>query len=211
MSKMIKDFESYLKKVKLSQKVIIYMIPWLLVVGAVSMFITPAQDEKLDELSYKQENLKKSIKKMMPKTLKKKIQSGKKELLNLKDKVAKKSDDLNYLFAKFDNLELSEFNEKRWTDTLDNILNKSLVLNLEIDHIKNSDAKTKKPNQSIIPKKYIEIKGKGSYSDIIKYLDFIENRDFIVDVKEIKIAKPSDNEKRKVEFAINFTIYGVEI
>ena len=213
MKKLIQDFESYLQKVKLSQKMFIYLMPLMVVGALVFMFITPAQDEELDVITSQQDQLHRDIKRKMPRTIKRKIQKNEQALLNLKETLEEDSDSLNYLYAKLSNLEISDFDEKKWALTLDNILKKSLTLKISIDHIKNSDSESDSLDTNIVPKKYIEIVGKGSYQSTLKYLHFIENTPFIVDIKNIKMNKLQGDETRQdwIEFNINFTIYGVNI
>ncbi len=210
MKKLIQDFENYLQKAKLSQKVFIYLMPIMIVGAVVFMFISPSYDETLETLTAQQEQLHRDIKRKLPRTIKRKIAKNEKKLLSLKEEVDENKDTLNYLYAKLSNLELSDFDEKKWALTLDEILQKSLTLHIDIDYIKNSDSKREVKAGEIIPKKYVEIHGKGSYSSTLSYLNFIENTQFIVDIKDIKMQKLQES-PNKIEFSINFTIYGVTL
>lgn len=210
MKKVLTEFESYLQKVKLSQKIFIYMMPIMIVGAIVFMFITPLQDEELEVITSQQDQLHRDIKRKQPRTIKRKIQKAEKELLVLREDVETNKDSLNYLYAKLSNLEISDFDEKKWALTLDDILQKSLSLDIAIDYIKNSDSKMDLAKSEIVPKKYIEIAGKGSYNSTLKYLHFIENTNFIVDIKNIQMEK-SEADKEMIHFSINFTIYGVNI
>lgn len=206
---LISNFEAYLKKVQSSQKILIYLMPILLVSGIVFMYLTPMQTEELEMLESESTKLHANIKRKAPRTLKKKIQKEKETLLTLKEQVAEDRDSLHFLYAKLTNLEVLEFNEQQWTATLDAILKKSLTLDIKIKHIKNSDSEQKNGTDNIIPKKYVEIIGSGTYSDTVKYLHFIENRQFLVDIKNINMQRNQDTQK--IDFHINFTIYGVNI
>ena len=210
MKKVLTEFESYLQKVKLSQKIFIYLMPIMIVGAVIFMFITPMQDEELEIITSQQEQLHRDIKRKQPRSIKKKIKKAEEALHVLKEDVEKNKDSLNYLYAKLSNLEISDFDEKKWALTLDDILQKSLTLDIAIDYIKNSDSKTGVTQGEIIPKKYIEITGQGTYNSTLEYLNFIENTQFIVDIKNIQMEKiESDNEM--IQFSINFTIYGVNI
>ncbi|HIP46679.1 MAG TPA: hypothetical protein EYG95_03875 [Campylobacterales bacterium] len=210
MKKVLTEFESYLQKVKLSQKIFIYLMPIMIVGAVIFMFITPFQDEELEVITSQQEQLHRDIKRKQPRAIKRKTQKAKKELLAIKEDVETNKDSLNYLYAKLSNLEISDFNEKKWALTLDDILQKSLSLDITIDYIKNSDSKMDLAKSEIVPKKYIEISGKGSYNSTLKYLHFIENTQFIVDIKNIQMQK-LEAEEEMIQFSINFTIYGVNI
>ncbi len=212
MKKMLTEFESYLQKVKISQKIFIYLMPLMLVGAVVFMFVTPTQDEELEVITSQQDQLHRDIKRKQPRTIKRKIQKSQKELLALKDEVETNKDSLNYLYAKLSNLEISDFDEKKWALTLDDILKKSLTLDISIDYIKNTDSKKDVQKSEIIPKKYVEIRGKGSYNSTLEYLNFIENTQFIVDIKDIKMEKmQEETDTKDIQFSINFTIYGVNI
>jgi len=207
--RIFEQFEEYLKKVQLTQKILIYTMPLLLVGGIVFMYLTPIQEEELEILESQTSKLQANIKRKSPRTLRKKIKKSKETLLRLKEETEKDRDSLNFLYAKLTNMEILEFNEQQWTVTLDAILKKSLDLNIKIKHIKNSDSEKESKSDKIVPKKYVEIIGSGKYSDTLKYLHFIENRQFLVDVKNIKIEK--QEEGKNIDFHFNFTIYGVNI
>jgi len=187
----------------------IYFMPIILIGGILFMYFIPIQEEALEMLESEQSKLHANIKRKQPRTLKKKIKKAETTLLSLKEKVGEDRDSLNYLYAKLTNMEVLEVNEQQWTVTLDEILKKSLNLNIKIKHIKNSDSKLKEDHKNIIPKKYVEIIGSGTYSNALKYLHFIENRQFLVDVKNIKMNKQEDS--KDIDFHFNFTIYGVNI
>ncbi len=211
MKSMLTEFESYLQKVKRSQKIFIYLMPIMIVGAIIFMFIAPQQDEDLEILTSQQEQLHRDIKRKQPRTIKRKIKKAEQKLLVLREEVEKNRDSLNYLYAKLSNLEISDFDEKRWALTLDDILKKSLTLHISIDYIKNSDSKSDSKQSEIVPKKYIEISGKGSYNSTLAYLHFIENTQFIVNVKNIQMEKTDEEGSDMIQFSINFTIYGVNI
>ncbi len=205
----LKKFEDYLKNTKFSQKVFIYLSPLAVCFVAIFMFVMPLQEEKLQELSSISTKLLSNIERKSPKIIKNSIKKTENELFVLKQKVEEDLDSLNFLKAKLTNLEVLEFNELQWTTTLDEILKKSLSLDIKIKHIKNSDSKILKSSENLVPKKYVEIIGTGKYSDTLKYLHFIENRQFLVDIKNIKMQRKV--ETNEIDFHINFTIYGVNI
>ncbi len=207
--KLFEEFETYLKKVQLTQKIMIFLMPIILIGGIAFMYLAPLQEEELEMLESESSKLQANIKRKQPRVIKKKIKKSETTLLALKEKVEEDRDSLNYLYAKLTNMEVLEFDEQQWTVTLDEILKKSLKLNIKIKHIKNSDSELKEENNKIVPKKYVEIIGSGKYSDTLKYLHFIENRQFLVDVKNIKMKKQDESEN--IDFHFNFTIYGVNI
>jgi Tfp pilus assembly protein PilO len=207
--KILEKFENYLQKVQLTQKIMIFLMPVILIAGVVFMFLTPMQVEELEMLESQSDKLQANIKRKQPRVVNKTIKSSQTKLLTLKEEAEESRDSLNFLYAKLTNLEVLEFNEQQWTVTLDKILKKSLSLDIKIKHIKNSDSEKKETSKKIVPKKYVEIIGSGKYSNALKYLHFIENRQFLVDVKNIKLEK--NPESKDIDFHFNFTIYGVNI
>lgn len=205
----VEKFNQYLSKLSLFQRIFIFLLPAFISATIIYLDILPMQEEELDQLTQQTEQLHRDIRRKSPIILRRKIKKSKKQLLALKTKVETSRDDLNFLYAKLSNLEISEFSEEKWALTLDKILKKSLALNLTLEHIKNNDSEIKNPAKDILPKKYVEITGKGSYKDAIKYLGFIENRQFLIDIKNIKFEK--DATSNNVGFNINFTIYGVNL
>lgn len=201
--------ENYFTKIKPTQRYFIYLLPALLAAAIVYLDILPMQEEELDTLSQQNEQLQRDIERKSPAVLQRKIRKSQKKLLALKTEVEEQEDDLHYLYAKLTNLEISEFNEAKWALTLDRILKESLKHHIAIEHIKNSDSEVKNPNREVLPKKYVEITGQGDFKAVLKYLAFIENRQFLIDMKNIKMEKLP--EKSEIKFAFNFTIYGVNL
>lgn len=201
--------ENYFTKIKPTQRYFIYLLPALLAAAIVYLDILPMQEEELDTLSQKNEQLQRDIERKSPAVLQRKIRKSQKKLLALKTEVEEQEDDLHYLYAKLTNLEISEFNEAKWALTLDRILKESLKHHIAIEHIKNSDSEVKNPNREVLPKKYVEITGQGDFKAVLKYLAFIENTQFLIDMKNIKMEKLP--EKSEIKFAFNFTIYGVNL
>ena len=205
----MEKFDQYLSKLPPFQRIVIFLLPALISAALIYLDILPMQEEELDQLIQQNQQLHRDIKRKSPARLRSKIKQSEKKLLALKTKVEADRDDLNFLYAKLSNLEISEFNEEKWALTLDKILKKSLKLDLTLEHIKNSDSEIKNPAKNILPKKYVEITGKGSYENAIRYLGFIENRQFLIDIKNIRFEK--DDASNSVSFNINFTIYGVNL
>lgn len=201
--------ENYFTKIKPTQRYFIYLLPALLAAAIVYLDILPMQEEELDTLSQQNEQLQRDIERKSPAVLQRKIRKSQKKLLALKTEVEEQEDDLHYLYAKLTNLEISEFNEAKWALTLDRILKESLKHHIAIEHIKNSDSEVKNPNREVLPKKYVEITGQGDFKAVLKYLAFIENTQFLIDMKNIKMEKLP--EKSEIKFAFNFTIYGVNL
>lgn len=207
---LFETFENYLKKSPLKQKALIYSMPLMVAACVAFMVVLPMQQEELDTLENQKQLLQTNIKRKSPRVLTKKLESEKAKLLTLKDEVFEKRDSLHYLKAKLTNLEILGFDEQQWTVTLDDILKESLTLDLKIKHIKNSNSEQKNFTSHIVPNKYVEIIGRGAYANIIKYINFIEERDFLVDVTNINIQK-EDSLDANIHFHINFVIYGVTI
>ncbi|HHD83992.1 MAG TPA: hypothetical protein ENK93_03865 [Campylobacteraceae bacterium] len=209
MMKTIEKFENYLTKIKPAQRYFIYLLPALLTAAIIYLDILPMQEEALDTRTQRHDQLQRDIKRKSPVVLRRKIRKAEKKLLALKTDVEEKRDDLTFLYAKLTNLEISEFNEAKWALTLDKILKESLKHRIALSHIKNSDSEVKRPGDAVLPKKYVEITGKGTFKETLKYLSFIENTQFLIDIKNLKMEKIPEEEK--IKFTINFTIYGVNL
>jgi Tfp pilus assembly protein PilO len=205
----IEKFENYLNKIKPAQRMFIYLLPAFLAGAIIYLDILPMQEEELDTLTQRNEQLKHDIKRKSPLVLRRKIKKAEKKLLTLKTDVEEKRDDLNFLYAKLTNLEISEFNEKKWAVTLDKILKESLRHHITLKYIKNNNSEVKNPNDTVLPKKYVEITGEGNFKETLKYLSFIENTQFLIDIKNLRMEKIPEN--NKINFTINFTIYGVNL
>jgi hypothetical protein len=208
---MLEVFENYLKKVDKKEKVIIYLIPIMLICSLIYFIVLPIQEERLEFLDTEIDNIHNIIKLKSPKNLKNKIKKTDEKIALFKAKYSEKKDELLYLYSYLTNLESLEFDARKWTKALDEMLKKSIKLGIDITLIKNSDAgKVKKLQKSIVAKKFVQLQGKAYYSQLLKYIAFLEDSNFLIDIKNIYITK-SNNKDPKINFVLNFTIYGVQI
>jgi hypothetical protein len=215
MSEILLKLEEYLKGLKLTQKSAVFLLPFLIVAVVLYLMVIPYYEDLNETIQTQQRTFEKRIKRKSANKLTLELEEKKKDILKLKEKIQNDKDDLNYLHAKLGNLNISSFDEREWTVTLENILEKSLALNLDIDYIKNSNSKIKdiKKDRSIAAKKYIEIGGSGSYSSILEYINFIEHIGFLIEIKNIEMNKEEKTKEKKVaiNFVVNFMIYGVDL
>ena len=206
----LSKIEQVLKDLNKKQKIFVYATPFFIALAILFFVILPIQDDQIQELQTKQTQIQTNINKRSLSKIKKKIKQTQQEILELKEIVQENRDSLNYFYARLNNLDIATLDEKKWMSILDSILNKSLALNISIDSIQNSDSKTKTLKSKLVPKKYVEIVGKGSYANILKYINFIENNQYLKEIKNIKIDKVASQNK-EVEFKLNFTIYGIDL
>ncbi len=210
MVELLKSLDEFLQELDIKKKIFIYATPFIVGLLILVFFILPIQNSEIEELKIEKEKLQNRLKKDRVSKIKAKIQSTQKQIFQLKESIEEDKDSLNYFYARLSNLDIIKFDEEKWLLVLNDILKKSALLNISIDVIKNSDPKIKDLTNQIVAKKYVEIVGSGDYKSILKYIDFIENSRYLAEIKNIKVYKSSSLDK-KVEFKINFTIYGVNI
>ncbi len=210
MVELLKSLDEFLQELDIKKKIFIYATPFIVGLLILVFFILPIQNNEIEELKIEKEKLQNRLKKDRVSKIKAKIQSTQKQIFQLKESIEEDKDSLNYFYARLSNLDIIKFDEEKWLLVLNDILKKSALLNISIDVIKNSDPKIKDLTNQIVAKKYVEIVGSGDYKSILKYIDFIENSRYLAEIKNIKVYKSSSLDK-KVEFKINFTIYGVNI
>ena len=177
---MLEVFENYLKKVDKKEKAIIHLIPITLICSLVYFIVIPIQEERLKSLDTKIDNIHNIIKLKSPKNIKNKIKKTDEKIVLYKAKYSEKKDELLYLYSYLTNLESLEFDARKWTKALDEMLKKSIKLGIDITLIKNSNAnKVKRLQKSIVAKKFVQLQGKAYYSQLLKYIAFFSFYSFI--------------------------------
>lgn len=132
-------------------------------------------------------------------------------LQQLKNEVVAKYaeyDDANYKISYVDNTltELSYllFDDENWASFVDDISRLAKKYKVEIKEITN---KFYEPTfQKITHVVEIDIKSKGKFSNMVKFLNEIEESQMVIDVHQIQITKPED----KLEGLFKIAVWGMK-
>ena len=117
-------------------------------------------------------------------------------------------DDANYKISYVDNTltELSYllFDDENWASFVDDISRLAKKYKVEIQEIAN---KFYEPTfQKITHVVEIDIKSKGNFSNMVKFLNEIEESQMVIDVHQIEITKPDD----KLEGHFKIAVWGMK-
>ncbi len=117
-------------------------------------------------------------------------------------------DDTNYKISYVDNTltELSYllFDDENWATFVDNISHLAKKHKVEIKEIAN---KFYEPTfQKITHVVEVDIKSKGQFSNMVKFLNEIEESQMVIDVHQISITKPED----KLEGIFKIAVWGMK-
>ncbi len=201
----IEKFEKEFEKLSVLHRSLVYFVMTLFIAAASFKFVIPYLSEKERELKDKIEVLKSDIERNDFGTLQKKIKLLNEEFLRKNSEREKLKEDFFLLKSKLGALSF-RVDDKKITDILNMLLEKSLELNLDIEYIK-PVSKEGKEKKSVEPKKEIHIKGKGEFINIVYFLHFIEEMNVLSDIKEIELKKGKD----KVDFSLIWLIYGMKL
>lgn len=117
-------------------------------------------------------------------------------------------DDINYKISYVDNTltELSYllFDDENWAAFVDNISHLAKKYNIEIKEIAN---KFYEPTfQKITHVVEVDIQSRGNFSNMVKFLNEIEESQMVIDVHQIQISKPED----KLEGEFKIAVWGMK-
>ncbi len=207
MKHMYKKFDSYLNKLPKSQIVMLYLI---VLFGGLSLVynLVPDMVSENDLLHDEVATLQRNIQRSSTLRLKRALENNKKILLQKKEVYRKLKAQSSLVLSELYSLKFAFFDEKEWVNALDKILKKSVVYNIEIKYVKNNSID--KPSQSfslIKKKKNISIEAVGSFTNMVRYINYIESLPALLKFDTIKF----DAQKGKVKALMIFDTYGIGI
>ena len=207
MKHMYKKFDSYLNKLPKSQIVMLYLI---VLFGGLSLVynLVPDMVSENDLLQDEVATLQRNIQRSSTLRLKRALENNKKILLQKKEVYRKLKAQSSLVLSELYSLKFAFFDEKEWVNALDKILKKSVVYNIEIKYVKNNSID--KPSQSfslIKKKKNISIEAVGSFTNMVRYINYIESLPALLKFDTIKF----DAQKGKVKALMIFDTYGIGI
>jgi len=197
------SFDNYLKTADKNQKLMIFASFIIAVAFLLNQFIPPKlelQRELRDSVDTLQLNLSKNLTKRLKKQLSKKT----KELMLAKEKLDIQKDEVNFIMSNVYKIRYAFFDDKRWANTLDDILKYSVKRNLKVESLKSIDAKDESKNILKL-KKNIKLNGIGRYADIVSLIQYIQNFDTLLEFNKIDISLT----KKDVEFSFDINVFGV--
>ncbi len=207
MAKSVLDekFGKELEKLTPLYKLLIYVLVSLFAAMVSFKFILPLLEEEETDLKDKIEVIRNEISENSSQILQRKIKRLREEFLKKSSEKEKLKEDLLLLESKLKKFSFKA-DDKKITNILNMLLEKSLELNLDIESIK-PVSNPKESEEKIKLKKEIHIKGRGEFANIVYFLHFIEETDVLSDIREVELKKGKDS----VEFSFVWLIYGVEL
>lgn len=199
---MIAKFDNYLKETDNKQKTMI-LFSFIVAIGfLLNQFVVPMMEQG-DELRESVETLQYEVSKNSNKRLKRTLVKKKKDLLLKKEQLREQKEEVDYIISKVYKIKYAFFDEKRWAETLDEMLSFSVKRDIKVISLKskNTDDITK---YIFKQKKGININGVGRYRDVLALIQHIENFETLLEFKKIDIHL----EDSKVAFDFDISVYG---
>ena len=199
----MKAFDNYLITADKNQKLMIFA-SFIIAIGFLLNQFVPPMLERQDELRSSVDTLQLSLSRNSTSKLKKQLSNKTKELLVAKEKLEVQKDEIDYVMSNIYKIRYAFFNDMRWANTLDNILQFSVQRDLKVSSLKSSDVKD--GSISIFKlKKNIKLDGVGRYRDILALIQYIENFETLLEFNKIDMNLVKDG----VEFSLEISAYGV--
>ena len=196
--------EKYLNSLPKTQIYMLYILTVIIFAGILYNFIPDLMDKKASL----QNSIEKKSKTIHTVSIQRLIKAYKKDkLIYLKEQenIQKQKENINLLISKLYSLDFIFFDDKKWIDTLDSMLNKSLKYNIKINSIENDNNTTILKESLIRKKKHISIVGIGEYKNIVNYIHYIESIPILSRFNEVDFKIDNDE---SLEFDIKFDVYG---
>lgn len=106
----------------------------------------------------------------------------------------------NYVKDKLTQLSYLLYNKKNWANFLDNLSKNAQSYKLEVDEISNEVNEAKK--YTIEKVLNVKMVLKGSFQNLIKFINSIEEQDLVVDVHKLDILKDKNDVNTSLEIAV---------
>lgn len=106
----------------------------------------------------------------------------------------------NYIKDKLTQLSYLLYNKKNWANFLDNLSKNAQSYKLEVDEISNKINEAKK--YTIEKVLNVKMVLKGSFQNLIKFINSIEEQDLVVDVHKLDILKDKNDVNTSLEIAV---------
>lgn len=199
----MKQFDDYLKKADIKQKLMIYT-SFILILGLLLNQFVPPMLEKRDTYLEEIDRLERDITRNTAKRYKQRLKKKNQQLLVAKEEIQKAQEDIFFVMSNINKIEYAFFSDKKWANSIDDILKQSVQRDIKIISLKNESFED--IQQSIIKhKKTITINGTGTYPDILAFVQYIENINTLLEFKVIELKQDKDG----VAFSLAFNLYGV--
>lgn len=196
--------EKYLNSLPKSQIYMLYFLTVVIVAGILYNFVPDLMNKEVS-LQNGIKNKSKTINTVSIKRLTKVYKKDKLIYLKEQENIQKQKENINLLISKLYSLNFIFFNDKKWIDTLDNMLNKSLKYSIKINSIENNNNTIASKKSLIRKKKYVSITGTGEYKNIVKYIHYIESMPILLRFNQVDFKVNNNN---NIDFDIKFHIYG---
>ncbi len=187
MMGIFKKLDSYLNRLPKSQMVMLYLM--VLFVGISLVYnLVPDMIEKRDLLEDEVTTLQRNINRSSTLRLKRALENNRKILLQKKEEFKRLKAQTSLILSKLYSLKFAFFDEKEWINTLDKILNRSVVYNIKIKYVKNSNTNiTKQISTLVKKKKNITIEAEGSFADMVRYINYIESLPVLLRLNTLRL------------------------
>jgi hypothetical protein len=204
MTKILNQIDKYLDNKKTSDVYLLRICLFLIVSFLVYNFIYTTTKQKFDEVKNKQIDIKMNLEQSDQKLQILIANKNEQELSNLKEKLKLLKEHNDFLETKFNQLNALVFDEKKWTNFLDNLTLLAIDNDIKIIKIQNNiKNKTSYELNEVIQ---IDIEFNSNFKNIVKYINKIEESVLLVDIRDITLLV----DQNELKAMIKILIYGVK-
>ncbi|QOP40919.1 hypothetical protein [Sulfurimonas marina] len=124
------------------------------------------------------------------------------EIKRIDQKTALTKESNNYIKSKIETISFLIYDEQRWGEYLDSITTNAQKYNMKLSEFTNKYAKTGKSFGHVLD---ISVKGTGSYTNSLKFINALEQSELVVDLHDFSITA----EDRKLYSDLNLSVWGI--
>lgn len=197
----------YLSEQAPKQRLMLYLAAAIfIIVGGYYLFGMDLEEEA-EIYTSKAIRVQNEIRKLSPQAAKSKLKQITRELENKKADISSQEIKIKQIRHDFAGDTAIEPTGEPWASFLEDILERSNNLSLELQEIATEPILIEKKT-GLLTMKILQLKGIGKYQSIEKLIRYIETRSFLVKIKYAKITQETN---KTPEFEISFSILGVKI
>lgn len=207
MNEQIALLESQLAEMPSSKRIGIYAVIFIALVFMSWNLFGEAMNEEIESTQMSIASLEEKLQNNSTRSLNNAIASSRKDILALEDDLTNIHFKDQFLRSKLESVSFILYNQQGAAQILDDILKQSVNRGITIDIIE-TQRSNKALTEHIIEKETINVKGDGSFQNILALQHYIDSLNVLLRTTMLSI---SINENNATYFDMNLSHYGAEL
>ena len=213
MRAMIEETEEQLQSMApLLRRMVVAGVPLLIVLAGWYFFLDPIFTEA-QQVETKIAETRKKLASLKTPALRSRIRKIERKIPALRSEIERYRQELAFVESAAQNLPRIWFDDKRYLELLQGMLNRSVALSLRVDEVAEQDEtpkwKAALPVAAVAPFKTVTVTGAGSFANIVRLANYCESFDMPLRIEEMTVERDRNASTSRPLFTLKIRLYGV--